>query len=90
MKTRILVLSLRLSLMAVGSACALHSPVIEQWGHSTAANQAAQVADPNAPANDDPALGMDAKSGEAVAERYYKGQRDQATRQAPAITISGD
>ena len=87
MKTRILVLTLGLSL--VTSACALHSPVGEQWGHSTAATKAAQVADPNAPANDDPALNMDAKSGEAVAERYYKGQRDQATRQAPAITISG-
>jgi hypothetical protein len=88
MKTRILVLALGLSLVA--SACAHRSPVAEQWGHSTAATKAAQVADPNAPANDDPALGMDAKSGEAVAERYYKGQRTQATRQAPAITISGE
>ena len=88
MKSRILVLALGLSL--VTSACALHSPVNQQWGHSTAATKAAQVADPNAPANDDPALGMDAKSGEAVAERYYKGQRNQATRQAPAITITGE
>ena len=90
MKTRILALALGLSLVAIGSACALHSPISEQWGHSTAANQAAQVADPNAPANDDPALGMDAKSGEAVAERYYQGQRNQSTRQAPSITISGE
>jgi len=88
MKTRILVLALGLSL--VTGACAHRSPVAEQWGQTTAATQAAQVADPNAPANDDPALGMDAKSGEAVAERYYKGQRTQATRQAPAITISGE
>jgi hypothetical protein len=88
MKTRILVLALGLSLLT--SACALHSPVGEKWGHSTAATRAAQVADPNAPANDDPALNLDAKSGEAVAERYYTGQRNQATRQAPSITISGE
>jgi len=88
MKTRILVLAVGLSL--VTSACALRSPVDAQWSQSTAATRAAQVADPNAPANDDPALGMDAKSGEAVAERYYTGQRNQATRQAPSITISGE
>ena len=88
MKTRILVLALGLSL--VTSACALRAPVAEQWGHATASTQAAQVADPNAPSNDDPALGLDAKSGEAVADRYYEGQRNRETRQAPAITISGD
>jgi hypothetical protein len=88
MKTRILVLALGLSL--VTSACALRSPVDAQWSQTTAATKAAQVADPNAPANDDPALNMDAKSGEAVAERYYEGQRNQSTRQAPSITISGE
>ena len=86
MKTRILTLALGLSL--VTTAC-VHSNVDAQWGHAMTATTAAQVADPNAPANDDPVLGMDAKSGEAVADRYYKGQRNQSTRQAPAITISG-
>ena len=86
MKPRILVLALGLSLLT--SAC-VHSNVDAQWGHATAATFSAQVADPNAPANDNPVLNMDAKSGEAVADRYYKGQRNQATRQAPAITISG-
>jgi hypothetical protein len=86
MKTRTLVLALGLSLLA--SACALRSPVDEQWSHSTAANHDAQVADPNASANDDPVVGMDAKSGEAVADRYYTGQRNQDTRQAPSITVT--
>jgi type IV pilus biogenesis protein CpaD/CtpE len=86
MMTRTLALAFGLSLLASG--CALNSAVDEQWGRSTASNQAALVADPNAPANDDPVLGMDAKSAEAVAERYYEGQRNQGTRQAPTITIS--
>jgi hypothetical protein len=64
--------------------------VTEQWGRSYDATQAAQVADPNAPSSDAALEGMDPKSGEAVAERYYKGQRSQQTRQAPTITISGD
>jgi hypothetical protein len=85
-KTRTLALAVSLSLLT--GACALRSPVDEQWGRSVAENHDAQVADPNAPANDDPVLGMDAKSGEAVADRYYKGQRNQSTRRAPSITIS--
>lgn len=86
MKTRTLALVLGLSLLT--GACALRSPVNEQWGRAVAANHDAQVADPNAPASDEPVLGMDPVSGEAVANRYYKGQRNQSTRQAPSITIS--
>jgi len=87
MKTRSFALGLGLLLLASG--CALHSPVDEQWGRSYEASRAAQVADPNAPSSDAAVEGMDPKSGEAVADRYYKGQRNQQTRQAPAITITG-
>ena len=87
MKTRTLALALGLALL--GSACALRSPVNELWGRAYEANRAAQVADPNAPTSDAPVMGMDPVSGEAVADRYYKGQRNQAARQAPSITISG-
>jgi type IV pilus biogenesis protein CpaD/CtpE len=81
---------LALGLLFLTSACALHSPVNEQWGRSNSANRAAQVADPNAPASDAAVEDMDAISGEAVADRYYKGQRNQQTRQAPSISISGN
>ncbi len=86
MKSRTLAVALGLSLLT--GACAGRSPVNEQWGRSARVNHDVQLADPNAPANGDPVLGMDPKSGEAVADRYYKGQRNQQTRQAPAITIS--
>lgn len=85
MKTATLALALGLSLLAGGCA----SAVDEHWGESTAAMQAAQQADPNAPVNDEPLVDLDAKSAEAVADRYYKGQRQQQTRQAPAIVITG-
>lgn len=84
MKTTILALSLGLSLLAGGCA----SPVDQHWGESTAATQATQLADPSAPANDEPLVDLDAKSAEAVADRYYRGQRQQSTRQAPAIIIT--
>jgi hypothetical protein len=87
MKTPCLALALGVSLF--GAACAGRSPVGEQWGYTTAITYAAQAADPNAPTDDEPAVGMDPKSGEAVAERYYRGQRTQQTRQAPAIVITG-
>ena len=87
MKTRSLALALCLSLLGV--ACAHRSPVNEQWSRSTAATSAAQVADPNAPTSDAALLNLDAKSGEAVADRYYRGQRTQSTRQAPSVVISG-
>jgi hypothetical protein len=91
MKTRsfALTLSLSLGLSLLASGCAHRSAVNEQWGRSTGATRAAQVADPNAPSSDAAVEGMDPRSGEAVADRYYKGQRNQATRQAPTITISG-
>jgi hypothetical protein len=87
MKTRSFALALGLLLLAGG--CAHRSPVNEQWGRSYDATRAAQVSDPNAPASDAAVEGMDPRSGEAVADRYYKGQRQQQTRQAPTITISG-
>jgi hypothetical protein len=89
MKTRSFAVALGLGLLLLAGGCALRSPVNEQWGRAYSANRAAQAADPNAPTSDEPVLGMDPKSGEAVADRYYKGQRNQQTRQAPAITISG-
>jgi hypothetical protein len=90
MKTRSFALTLGLGLLLLGSGCAHRSPVNEQWSRSYEATRAAQVADPNAPSSDAAVEGMDPKSGEAVADRYYKGQRNQQTRQAPAITISGN
>jgi hypothetical protein len=86
MKPRRVALLLLLSVSA--GACALHSPVEERWGQALRANHDAQIADPAAPASAEPVLGMDAKSGEAVADRYYKGQRTQQTRQAPSIVIT--
>jgi type IV pilus biogenesis protein CpaD/CtpE len=87
MKSRSIALALGLAFLASG--CALKSPVDEQWGRSYSATRAAQVADPNAPSSDAAVEGIDAKTGEAVADRYYKGQRQQQTRQAPTISISG-
>lgn len=87
MKSRSIALALGLAFLASG--CALHSAVDEQWGRSYSANRAAQVADPNAPTTDAAVEGLDARSGEAVADRYYTGQRNQQTRQAPTISISG-
>jgi hypothetical protein len=86
MKTRTLALALGVALLS--GACAHRSPVDEQWARSTAATRAAQVADPNAPTSDAALLNLDAKSGEAVADRYYRGQRTQNTRQAPSIVIT--
>lgn len=88
MKSRSIALALSLAFLTSG--CALHSAVDEQWGRSYSANRAAQVADPNAPSSDAAVENMDAVSGEAVADRYYKGQRNQRTRQAPTISISGN
>ena len=90
MKTRSFALALGLGLLLLTSGCAHRSPVNEQWSRSYEATRAAQVADPNAPSSDAAVENMDPKSGEAVADRYYKGQRNQSTRQAPAITISGE
>ena len=84
MKTTILALALGAALLA--SACA--SPVDEHWGLATAATQADQLADPNAPANHEPLVDLDAISSEAVAYRYSEGQRQQDTRQAPSIVIT--
>lgn len=88
MKTRSV--TLVLSLLLLVSGCVGHSPVNEQWSRSYLATSAAQVADPNAPSSDAAIEGLDPRSGEEVADRYYKGQRAQGTRQAPTITISGD
>jgi hypothetical protein len=89
MKIRSFALTLGLGLALLASGCAHRSPVNEQWGRSIDATRAAQVADPNAPSSDAAADGMDPRSAEAVADRYYKGQRTQQTRQAPTISISG-
>jgi hypothetical protein len=86
MKTKTLALALGLSLLAGGCA----SPVDEHWAESTDAMHAAQLADPNAPVSDEPLMDLDAKSAEAVADRYYRGQRQQSTRQAPSIVITGN
>lgn len=82
--------ALALGLMLTANGCALRSAVNEQWGRSQESTRAAQVADPNAPSSDAAVEGLDAMSGEAVARRYYEGQRNQSTRQAPSITISGE
>ena len=87
MKTRSFALAVGLLLLASG--CAHRSPVNEQWSRSYDATRAAQVADPNAPSSDAAVEGMDPRSGEEVADRYYKGQRQQQVRQAPTISISG-
>ena len=84
MKTTIPALALSLWLLAGGCA----SPVDEHWGESISATQAAQVNDPAAPADHEPRVDLDANSAEAVAERYYRGQRQQSTRVAPSIVIT--
>jgi hypothetical protein len=83
---RILVLALGLSL--VTSACASHSPVREQWVVD-GRDQGCPGGGPerSGERRPRPRHGRE-KSGEAVASGT-KGQRNQATRQAPAITISG-
>jgi hypothetical protein len=48
---------------------------------------AAQVASPLGIDPSEPKFGLDAPTSERVAERYYRGQEDQTTRQAATIVI---
>ena len=67
----------------------LHSPVDASWGQAHRGTLDAQLANPQAPDSLGGAEGIDAVSGEAVAQRYYEGQRRQRSREAPAIVITG-
>ncbi len=83
-------LALCLALLLAGCGSVQRSSVDEQWGRSYGATRAAQVADPSAPRDDAASEGLDPRSGEAAAERYYTGERQPEMRRGPEITISGD
>jgi hypothetical protein len=78
---------LLVSLTLLLSGC-LHSPVDESWGEALSATGDAQVANPVAPDTLEGAKGIDPVSAEAVAQRYYEGQRRQQSREAPSIVIT--
>lgn len=85
MRSTILTLLVAAALLASG--CALRSGVAEHWGEAYRETRAAQLANPEAPVTDEAPEGLDAITAELVAERYYKGQRVQRTREAPSVLI---
>ena len=74
-----------LALVAVigfATGCA-HSAVDDAWGYAYEENRTTQLG-----TDEESGLqGLDALTAEQVADRYYRGQRQQATRTAPTIVI---
>lgn len=65
------------------SGCA-HSRVDASWGEGIGYTLTAQI---GSPAMHGP-TGLDAPTAERVADRYYRGQETQRTREAPKIMIA--
>ena len=63
------------------------SAVNRAWGSATDVTRIDQVANPCAPTTALGPEGMDASTGERVADRYYKGQEAQQSRRARAVVI---
>ena len=66
------------------------SPVDGAWGDAHRSAQRNQLDNPDAPVTTVGPQGMDASTGERVADRYYKGQESQQTRRAQAVVISNN
>jgi outer membrane murein-binding lipoprotein Lpp len=59
------------------------SRVDANWGEGLGHTWSAQI-DPN---NSSEIVGLDAQTAELVADRYYKGQQTQQTRQPPIVVM---
>jgi hypothetical protein len=81
-------------LMLGGCAAHINSPfddnsrVDAAWGNAREVTRADQLANPEAPMTDAGPEGMDASTGERVADRYYRGQEAQQTRRARTVSIA--
>ena len=74
-----------LALVAVigfATGCA-HSAVDDAWGYAYEELRTAQLGTDK----ESGPRGLDALTAEQVADRYYKGQREQTTRTAPSVLI---
>jgi hypothetical protein len=65
------------------------SNVDKYWGMAVTDMTALQTADPTGVPEGSAVEGLDAPTSERVAKRYYEGQEQQETRQAPTILIQG-
>lgn len=85
---RIATLGIAVALPAlVAAGCATRSQVDEHWGEAYREAREAQLAYPDEWVTDVAPRGLDAFTAELVAERYYRGQRVQQSRQAPSVII---
>jgi hypothetical protein len=73
-----------IALALVGCAS---SSVDASWGVAVAHLAAKQTAAPLGVEGEEPVQGIDAPTAQRVAERYYRGQEAQTTRQAATILI---
>ena len=82
------------SMLMLGACATQNTPYAggshldDGWGSGVEMTNAAQLANPEAPVTDEGPEGLDASTGERVAERYYKGQDTQQTRKARSIVIA--
>jgi len=82
------------SMLMLGACATKNTPyaggshINDGWGAAHEMTAADQMANPEAPVTDAGPEGLDASTGERVAERYYKGQDTQQTRKARSIVIS--
>ena len=63
------------------------SHVSQHWGESVQVNMRAMVANPEAPSPVAPE-GLDPATAERVADRYYRGQKQQPVREIRTFTIA--
>ena len=80
------VVVLTCALAAFGAGC-MHSGVDAAWGTAVPHVTAAQTSSPLGVDPSEPTFGLDAPTSERVADRYYRGQEAQTTRQATTILI---
>jgi hypothetical protein len=73
--------------LAVPATGCVHSGVDAAWGTALPHVTAAQTASPLGIDPSEPKFGLDAPTSERVADRYYRGQEAQTTRQATTILI---
>jgi hypothetical protein len=81
------VLALSVVAAALATSGCLYSRVDEEWGQAFEEAQEVQTANPSGSGSPEGPMGIDPVTGEAVAERYYKGQETQPTRSGPAMIL---
>jgi type IV pilus biogenesis protein CpaD/CtpE len=70
--------------------CALTPRFDQNFGLATRANLRAQVIDPGAGANPNPAAGIDGSAARAAHERYQRSFREPATGEQRTLIGTGD